>query len=112
MWVEDGVTVQAVYMPVTAPAPSSALNFAGKQIKIRFLTQTDLTNVLTWQASADPTVVSYNLTRNGVSIATIAATAPLTYEDHNRSPKQNNTYALTAVNASGGQSTPVFVTLP
>ncbi len=109
VWVEDNITVQAVYM---GGAPSPVSGFVGRQLKNRFLTATDRVNVLNWQASVDLAVVSYNLTRNGILIATIPATASPSYQDHNQSKGQKNTYGLIAIDVNGEQSTPMFVTVP
>lgn len=87
-------------------------NFRGKQVENRFLTQTDLVNILTWSPSPDSRVIVYYLFRNGVRIASISAAAPLTYEDNQRIPDVSDHYRLTAVTSEGRQSHAVRLTLP
>lgn len=101
---------QQITIQPTSTRPLPAANFKGKAIKNRFATQTDLIYKLKWTPSSDPTVTHYILYRNGVLIATIPATGPYQYLDHNRNPKVTDSYNLTAANAANVQSTPlVFV---
>jgi len=95
----------SVLFPVRAPT-----DFVGTHCKVRFATQTDRVNILTWTASVDPTIVAYNLLRDGELIATIASTSPLIYQDHNRC-NQPYVYTLIAVNGAGVESEPVTVTI-
>ncbi|PJD97939.1 MAG: hypothetical protein CK425_02085 [Parachlamydia sp.] len=92
-------------------APLPPTNFKGKQVKIEFLLQYDLVNILKWSASPDPHVVCYHLFRNDTKIATISASSPLTYEDHKRVIKKKDVYKLTAVNGEGIESTPISLTM-
>ena len=105
LFLPPNQVVQAIYLLNPQPLPPQS--FSGTQVKNKFLSQTEYTNILTWTASPSQNVVSYLLYRNGIKIATIAATDPLTYRDHNRNPKQIYTYELNAVNADGLASDPV-----
>jgi hypothetical protein len=89
--------------------PASISGLVAKNI---FATQTDIIHIVSWTASPDSSVVSYNVYRNGVLIGVVPATSPLKYFDHNRYPKVPDTYSVTAVNGSGQQSTPVVITIP
>lgn len=91
--------------------PTPPLSFAGTAVGGDCTPPIDFVNVLTWEASADPAVVSYYLRRNGVLIAIIPAAGPFTYTDNGRC-SQTSVYTLTAVDANGFESTPVTVTLP
>jgi len=92
--------------------PLPPTNFKGKQIKIEFLLQYDLVNILKWSASEDPQVISYSLFRNDIKIATIPASSALTFEDHKRSLKKRDVYKLIAVTSDGTESAPISITLP
>lgn len=90
--------------------PNAPQDFAGKVINNRFALQTDRVNRLTWTASTDPTINSYLLLRDGQPLASIPATGPFVYEDHNR--KKNVTYTYTLYAVSGNtQSDPQIVVL-
>jgi len=89
--------------------PFSPSNFTGTRRSNRFLTQTDYINRLQWNPSQDPTVVGYFLYRNGQLIASIPASGPFQFEDHNRKKKEIDVYSLTSVNANGVQSSPPLV---
>ena len=105
LFLPPNQVVQAIYLLNPQPLPPQS--FSGTQVKNKFLSQTEYTNILTWTASPSQNVVSYLLYSNGIKISTIAATDPLTYRDHNRNPKQIYTYELNAVNADGLASDPV-----
>lgn len=100
-------TVQAVYL--SNQIPPQVTTFSGSQVKNKYLTQTNLVNVLTWTAPISPLIANFYLFRDGVKIATIPATGPFTYEDSNRKPNVIYTYQLTTVSAQGIQSSPISV---
>lgn len=101
--------VTSLFFPSTAPTPPS--NLTATQLKNKFLTQTDLINRICFTPSTDPSVISYLLYRNGALIATIPATGPYCFSDHNRKKNKSYTYSLVAVSA-GGQSTPITIIVP
>jgi hypothetical protein len=66
---------------------------------------------LKWRPSLDPSVVKYQLFRNGKLIATTPASGPFSFKDRLRSPKRKWRYKLVAVNAEGQTSKPVKIVL-
>lgn len=76
----------------------------------KFATATDRIHVIVWTPSTDPTVTAYSLQRNGVVIATLPATGPYIFYDHNRCKNQPDTYTVTAVGPTG-ESTPLTIIL-
>ncbi len=121
-WTLENLTheiAQAVYIPNRLPppppppgSPLPARHFHGKQVKNRFLSQTELINHLKWSASKDTSVTGYHLSRNGALIAFIPAQHSLIYRDHNRKKNKTDVYQLTAINANGEQSLPLYLSLP
>ena len=101
----------AVLVTVNPSIPTPPINFTGCATKNKFLTQTELINILTWSPSSDPTVISYRLYQNGVLVATIASNGPYEVTLHNRVPHVIYVYTLTAVNALG-ESLPVLFICP
>jgi hypothetical protein len=100
-----------VVITVNPGIPVPPTNFVGVVEKNKFLTQTELLNVLTWTPSIDPSVTSYRIYQNGILIATVPASGPYEVVLHNRRHGEIYTYELTAVNASG-ESTPLVILLP
>ena len=92
--------------------PSPATGFVGTRCKNKFLAQTEYVNILTWNPSSDPAVVKYLLFRNGTLIATVPASGPLKFIDHDRPKNQVDTYTLIAVDAFGIQSQPITIVVP
>lgn len=86
-------------------------NLAATTCTNRFASQTDRVNIITWSASLDPLVVSYELRRNGVLLATIPSGGPFIYADHNRCRNVPDVYTLTAIDVNGAPSVPVTITV-
>jgi len=88
------------------------INASGKQIKNKFLTQTDYVNCLGWDASStSETVVSYKIYRDS-GLTDLAGTVPATqtqFKDHNRKKNTTYTYYIVSVDANGNTSSPVVV---
>jgi hypothetical protein len=108
VWIiekEQGQAVQAIYRG--SQPPQGAHNFTGKKTKINYLFQSELSNILTWSPSNDPSVTAYHLYRRGILIATIPAGAPLIYKDTCKSGK--TFYQLTTSNSEGLHSPPLFL---
>jgi|GEM_PF-1118035 hypothetical protein len=101
--------------PDPAPTISEPSNLTGRQISNIFLLSRDIVNVLNWQAPSDSAgIVSYNVYRDSSLTelaASIPATSPLTYADHNRSPGISYTYYVVSLDASGNMSSPASVTI-
>lgn len=91
--------------------PQGALNFIGERAQNRFATQIDRMIKLTWKASVDPTVVAYNLYRDGVLIRSFPTTVPFVFFDHNRKKGKTYTYQIRTVNGAGLLSLPSTVVI-
>jgi hypothetical protein len=89
--------------------PEAPLVFSGKVVKNKFLNATELTNVLEWSRSLDPSVVGYRLYQNGVLIL---ETADLSAILHERVKGKVYTYALASVNSAGVESIKRILSLP
>lgn len=79
-----------------------------------FLTQTDVINRLIWSAAGTSLPVSYSIYRDAALtdlVATIPATDPLVFLDHNRNPNLVYTYYIVGINSVGTTSYPVAVTV-
>jgi len=98
-------------LPPSPQPPASPSHFKGKSRRNQFATQTEYFNHLTWNPSFDPTIVAYQLFRNGRLIASIPASGPFVYNDQNRQKNSHDVYTLIAVNAEGLQSIPVIITV-
>jgi YVTN family beta-propeller protein len=105
-------TTQTVTLPPTIFPPSNA---SGVQQKDRFLTQTDLINVITWNPPIlGETPAFYKVYRDNLTdlIAVVPANAvSLSVQDHNRKKNHVYTYFLFSVDAQGVVSTSEAVTV-
>jgi hypothetical protein len=90
------------------PLPPSNLNVV--VCKDRSATRTACVNTITFTASPDPTVIAYYLFRNGVLIAAIPATGPLTVVEQ-VCCGQANVYTLVAVDGNGTFSSAITTTV-
>jgi hypothetical protein len=70
---------------------------------------TEHSNILSWQASSDPSVIGYLVFRNGRLIASTSASGPFTVRDPNRTPGVADTYGVAAYDASNSQSITVTI---
>lgn len=70
------------------------------------------THILSFKKSPDPTVIAYQLVRNGRLIKTIPASGPFVVFDKRGKKRRKDTYVLVAVNASNQRSTPLSVVIP
>lgn len=85
----------------TGAEPPVVSGRSGKNI---FLTQTDIFNIISWTAP-DFTPQSYEIYRNAALTdlaGCVPASAPLTFEDHNREENTTYTYFIAATRASTG----------
>lgn len=76
------------------------LEITGEQCRVKFATQTDRVNIISFIPSANPETAAYLLTRNGVLIAVIPASGPFVFEDHNRCSGSDE-YTVTPISALG-----------
>jgi hypothetical protein len=72
---------------------------------------TDFTNTVSWQASPDPSVVGYEIFRNGILIGGVDANT-LQFQDHNQIQHGALMYSVTAINNDQSQSRSVTVNFP
>ncbi len=86
-------------------------NLTGQVINNRFLLQTDRIHHIQWEASLDSTVIEYRVYRNGMLLAIIPSSAPLLYDDHNRSRSITDVYRVDDRNAVGDVSSFVTISL-
>lgn len=92
--------------------PFPPAQFFGRVEINRFLYQTDRIHRLMWYPPSDRTsIVSYQITRNGVVIATLPASGPHFYDDHHRSKKQQDIYTIVSISNTGQRSTSLSVAL-
>ncbi len=92
--------------------PFSPSNFRGKRVNDHFATQKDLINVLKWNPGKNSLITRYYLYRNGKLIAKIPAHGPYRYHDHNRHPRQKDTYELWSTIEGQFQSIPRILVIP
>lgn len=86
----------------------------GCKLANRFLTQTELVNMISWSASGTSLPVSYSIYRDAqlTDLAgTVLANEPLVFIDHNRVPQISFTYYIVGTNQVGTSSNPVAVTI-
>jgi protocatechuate 3,4-dioxygenase beta subunit len=86
-------------------------NLTGKVIVNAFLLQADRIHRLQWEAALGGNVANYRIYRNGSLLATVSPNGLLQYDDHNRSPRVLDNYAVTAVNTVGSESTALSIAL-
>ncbi len=91
--------------------PQAPSNLQGKKVKNKFLSGTEIVNVLVWNPSPDPSTVSYNVRRDNILIITLPS-SETSYEDHEGLTWWvQNTYEVTAVDVNGNESTTILITL-
>jgi len=90
---------------------SPPIHLTGEVVKNRFLLQVDRIHHIQWQASQDPTVIRYQVYRDGEFLAVVSASDPLMYDDHNRSKNKTDVYSVNDVNTSGNVSSSVSIKL-
>lgn len=103
------IVLEAVIREQSSILPPT--NLVGVQAKNKFFFQTEYLNTLSWQASVSPSVVHYNVFRDGKQIGVVLTTERLVFVDHNRKKSQHYTYTVTSVNASGVQSSGISIVL-
>lgn len=86
------------------------INLQGKQKKNDFGLVYELYNQLTWGASPSSDVAGYFIYRDGTKIAILDAST-LIYKDHNRKKRVTYTYAITAFNSNGSESSPANIVI-
>lgn len=102
-------TIQVLNLdPSPQPPPLAPLHFKGKVIKKKG----KYIHELSWKPSSDPTVIGYQLVRNGRLLRAFPAQGPFTYKDRHFKKHKKATYILVSINALGLKSAPVSVKVP
>jgi hypothetical protein len=101
------VQLDLISLPIILESPS---NLHGKQKKNDFGLVYEFYNQLIWTPSPSPSLVGYYIYRDGTKIATVNASTS-SYQDHDRKKGVSYTYAITAFNAAGIESTPVSIVI-
>jgi YVTN family beta-propeller protein len=108
-----GPTATVSQMIIIPPSPP--IDAKGFQKSCRYLTQTDLINVIKWRSPLIGELpVVYRIYRDAALtdlVATVVASKNLKFEDHNRKKKKSYTYFIVSVSAKGTVSSPVSVTI-
>lgn len=99
---------------LVATTPAAAIdsirppnNLGNKQTNTDFGIIYYFSNTLTWQPSLSVGVVSYNIYRNGIKIASVSGST-LQYTDI-KAPKGRNQYGVTATDSQGRESVPINI---
>ena len=93
----------------TTPFVAAPTNMSGQRTLNRFANYGEYVIQLEWMPSIAPNIVSYNIYRDGILIATLPGSAT-SYIVHNQ-PRSFMTYAVQAVNNFGDESPLVAITL-
>lgn len=112
MWApaSEGVT----YFGAASLSLAPATNVAVRSCVNRFATQVDRSYIITWAASTEPTILYYEVRRNGILVATIPSDGPFVYAIHNlcKGEVVTDVYTITAFGCGNEQSVPVTVVFP
>lgn len=92
--------------PIADPITIISGVVSGKQIIHRFPAHSDIINILSWTCSED--IDYFKVYRGSLSLL-IGTTKELRFEDHQRIPKQAETYLITAVDRHGQESGPMTI---
>ena len=106
---------QFTYIPLVTVFPPK--NVKGHQVKNRFATQTDIVNIITWQAPSEGTrPVAYKIFKDAALTQLIEVVPAhdqdrFKFEQHQRRKNRTYTYYLVSVDAAGNQSSAIPVTI-
>lgn len=109
---DSAVVIANALTPVDLSLTPKALppeSISGEVIMNRFLTRTEEVHAITWTASPGFCVTGYEVYRNGLLIAFIPASDPLTYLDRNR--RTSDVYTVKTLNTLGGVSAGISILL-
>jgi hypothetical protein len=107
-WVDLNQNVQASFSEINSIQPPS--NLTGEQKKNDFGTCYEIFNALQWSLSPSPNVAGYYVYINGVKTATLGANAT-NYQNHNIQNGVITSYALTAFDSGGNESSSITISL-
>jgi YVTN family beta-propeller protein len=90
---------------------TSTASFAGTIRNNVFLDKTERILIITWTASTDTSIVSYNIYNGTTIVGNVLATAPLTFNALLANGDNGQNFSITAVDSNGveGSHTPVIV---
>lgn len=92
--------------PIAHPMTLIGGIVTGKQELHRFPAHADFINILTWESPGN--VAYFNIYRGSLS-SLVAQTQNPHFEDHQRIPKQKETYLITSVDQNGQESGPMTI---
>lgn len=92
--------------PVADPITVLSGIVTGKQVLHRFPAHADLINILSWTS---PGGVAYFKVYRGNLSSLVATTTEPHFEDHQRTPKEKETYLITSVDNYGQESGPMTI---
>ncbi len=92
--------------PIVHPASILEGIVTGKQVLHKFPAHSDLINIIAWESPGN--VAHFNIYRGSLANLVGMTTTPR-YEDHQRLPKQKETYLITAVDSYGQESSPITI---
>lgn len=105
-WARNG------FVSLTRASFFTVRQATGVQIKNRFLTQTELVNVITWQPLIGEPPASYRIYRDVFLtqlVKVVPASGPLQFIDHSRKKGVIYTYYIVAVDLFGNELSPTVV---
>lgn len=105
--------VQLDFLGYPPPPPSNLeppSNLKGRQMKNDFGFVYEFYNQLTWKPSPSAATVGYFIYRDGKKIATVDAST-YSYQDHDRKKGVSYSYAITAFNSEGNESSPINIVI-
>jgi hypothetical protein len=92
--------------PLADPLTVMSGVVSGMQVLHRFPAHADLINIISWTSPGN--VDHFNIYRGKLS-SLIATTKETHYEDHQRTPNQEETYLITSVDRHGQESGPIAI---
>lgn len=101
-----GLANAAPFPPIPHPLTVMEGITSGSQVLHRFPAHADLINILTWSTNIPG--ASYNVYRGNLSTL-IGTTDKMYFEDHQRIPKQKETYLITVLDENGQESSPMTI---
>jgi hypothetical protein len=96
---------------VLTPKALPPTSISGKAFYNKFLNQKEFVHCIDWTASPSGCIKEYQVFRNGKLVKVVPASGQLTFCDHNRNKKKQDTYSVRAVNEFEQMSDFVTITL-
>ncbi|MFZ4772874.1 MAG: hypothetical protein ACOYK9_02655 [Chlamydiia bacterium] len=80
---------------------AQAVNVTGQTINQRYLSGTNFIKRITWEPDPFQTVLTYQISRNGVNIGEVPGSGPYYFDDNNQKAGVTSTYSIVAVTRAG-----------